>query len=295
MQEFDVNIRAIDVNLSLFRASSSAAPEVSAPGRSTGRPTGCWSRGVPAVLSEDGVEFREQEPVDALGRGGGWATGAPHRTSSQGPGRSAEERRERRVRPGGGAGAEVTVPAPGRSPERGGRGLAGGKERAGARAAAGGGAEARGRGGGGGARDPLSRRPPCTRSPGAAAARPQPTRGRNFLRSRAPEKSALPSDDRRQRPSGAPRVRGLPSRGAGSAPDLPAAERGVPSAGQGALPAARASADSEGRGLPRRAARAPRRLPRLLGTRRRLGGISRAERAGPRMKSPVRRPEQPAR
>lgn len=122
-----------------------------------------------------------------------------------------------------------------------GRWLADGKERAAARSLAGGGEHARGRGGRGGAEaaGPGPPAPALHSEPSRGCCTPAADLGRNFLGSRAPEKSAQPSDYRRRGPSPAPRAQGLPLRGAGSAPDFPAGRSRGPGRRAGSPPGGR--------------------------------------------------------
>lgn len=259
VQEFDVNIRAPDVT----PLSEPPAPQ---PLRCALLAGARASVGAAGLLEANGPlgaasPVREQKEVGALGRGGGWAAciggeGSPFAPPVEAQAAPRKGRGRRRVRRGGGAGAEVTVPAPGRSPGCG-VGVAGsrmGRRERGPRGrqgrGTGAGAGRTRRGGGGGARDPLARRPPCTPSRAAAAARPQPTWAETSwgpaLHRRARSPATTDGGARARRPG--PRA----SLCAARAPHAtsPRAERGVPGAEQGALPAAGASADSEGRGRP---------------------------------------------
>lgn len=220
------------------------------------------------------------------GSGAGFP-GAPGRGSHCTPGRAwaAQPRSQgRRCVRWAAAGAEVTVPAPGRSPGREGRGQAGGKELAACAAFGGrkGGAGAgRGRRRG---RDPLAQRPPCTPSRAAAAARPQPTWPKLLGVPRLTVEGAV------LRPTAGPepvlRTPGLPSLWRGLRTRL----RSRPSAGSRAPPGG-----SPCRCRPGRATRLPRGLPQRSGCGRRFGGIPGARCAGAQMQSPVQRPERPAR
>ena len=165
-----------------------------------------------------------------LGRGkgeGGWPlrrAPTPRHPRVQARGRSAEGRRGKASAPvGREAGAEFTVPAPGRSPGEGCRGLRWweGASQGPARLP-GGGVAARVAGRRRRSpRDPLAQRRPLHSEPRPPPA-PQPTWGRNFFGSRAPEESAQPCDDRRRRPEpGAPGPGPPSGSAAGSAPRPP--------------------------------------------------------------------------
>lgn len=219
-----------------------------------------------------------------------------------------------RVRPGGGRQVRRSRSQRlGGALRRGVAGSAGGKELAGGRRGCRGAGRRRGRrGGGGGA--------PGIHSPSAGPC--TSSRGRHPPRSQlGAETSSGPALRRRARspatteggaPSRAPWAQGLPpARPRAPLPDCPRPlSSGVPGAEQGApslpQPATAGCADSETQDRPGRrgVARGPRRLPlHLGGPSRRAGGTPGGERAGPRrqpragrrMKSPVRRPERPAR
>uniref|UniRef100_A0A5F9CU41 Protein Wnt n=1 Tax=Oryctolagus cuniculus TaxID=9986 RepID=A0A5F9CU41_RABIT len=161
----------------------------------------------------------------------------------QGAGPAGPRGRETGERARREAGAEVTVPAPGRGPRRASRARPVGRSELGAGAAAGGGEEAQEAGRRRRSpRDPLAQRRPLHSEPLPPPA-PQPTRGRNFLGSRAQESSAQLGDGRR-RLDPAPGAQGLPQ---AAHPDpLPARLGGLRS-GTGSPPSGRGSAESEGR------------------------------------------------
>lgn len=316
MRMAEVNGRAVAVTLWALRTSSPAASRV----------RGSWQEGWVPQGALDGVS-----PAGPLGRpgrvpgqGGGGGRGRAAGLGGGGPhwhprveagGSSAEGPRGRESAPGRReAGAEVTVPAPGRSPGEGCLGLGRweGESRGPARLP-GGGEEAREAGRRRRSpRDPLAQRRPLHSEPRPPPA-PQPTWGRNFLRSCAPEESAQPCDDRRRRPEPGAQGPGPPSvSAAGSAPGLPPpAELGGPGRQAGSPPRPGPAGDSRVRGLrdpgplgeEGRSAGPAEAAPASGGPSRRAGGTPGEERAGPRrqpragrrMKSPVRRPERHAR
>lgn len=276
MQEFDVNIIAPlpeppapqpprwVLLAEALDAPGAAGPEESQrSSRRTGSSSGsrrAWMRWAGEGAGRRGLPTAP--PVKAQA--------APRRSRGRGEsaGAAGQVRRSRSQRRGGAPRGGVAGPRVGRSEP-------GPARRPGAGRRRGGGAEAVG---------------PGIRSPGARPAlgaepRPPPARrrlGPKLLRSRAPQKSAQPGDDRRQRPSAAPRVRGLPSRGAGSAAHLPAAQRSAGSRARGREPCGR----QERARTPRPAAsRAGQRAPRggCRGSRAPAGASAGpAERSAPR-------------
>lgn len=260
MQEFDVNIRATDVT----PLSEPPAPQ---PLRCALLAGALASVGAAGLLEANGPlgaasRVREQKEVGALGRGGGWAAciggeGSPFAPPDKAQAAPRKGRGRRRVRRGGGAGAEVTVPALG-----GAQGAVWGSRargwegESGARAAARGGEQARGRGGRGGA----EAAGPGIRSPGARPAlraepRLPPARSRLGPKllgvPRSTEERAA-HDDRRRGPSPAPWAQGLPLRGAGSARDFPAGRARGPGRRAGSPPGDRGERGLRGPGPPRR-------------------------------------------